>query len=75
MRAMRGNGTKRNCQVKMSTDEDDLSSAIKDAVNQAQKKLHRARHPDDPKQHRAYVCVVCDCFIIGSEPLGITNCN
>ena len=59
----------------MSTDEDDMSSALKDAVNQTKKKLHRTWHPNDLTQHRAYVCVVCGCFIIGSEPLGTMNRN
>ena len=73
MRAVRSNKKKR--QAKMSTDEYDLSSAIKDAVNQANKKLHRTWHHDDPKQHRGYVCVVCDCFIIGSDPFRTMNRN
>ena len=48
-RAVRSNGTKRKRQAKMSTVADDLLSAIKDVVNQAKKKLHRTRHPNDPK--------------------------
>ena len=38
-------------------------------MRQAKKKLHQTKHPDDPTQHRAHVCIVCDCFIKAAEPL------
>ena len=25
--------------------------------------------PNDPNLHRAYACIVCDCFVPSSEPL------
>ena len=50
-------------------DDVNLKAAIDYAVKQGKKKLHRTMDPDDPNLHRAYVCIVCDCFVPSSEPL------
>lgn len=54
---------------KKKKDKDDLQPYIDFAVAQAMKTLHRTQHPDDPKQHRSYVCICCDCFIPAREPI------
>jgi YHS domain-containing protein len=29
--------------------------------------LHRSKYSDDPTIHRAPVCIICDCFVIGTD--------
>ena len=48
---------------------DDFKAAIDYAIKQGKKKLHRTQHADDPTLHRAYVCIVCNCFLQATEPL------
>lgn len=62
---------KRKSQSDDGDDDDDvnLEAAIDYAVKQGKKKLHRTMNPEDPNLHRAYVCIVCDCFVHSSEPL------
>ena len=31
--------------------------------------LQRTRDPGNPHRHRAIVCIICDCFIIGTETI------
>ena len=47
----------------------DFSADIKKAVKRAKRVLHRTKDQDDPTKHRANVCIVCDCFISGTEPI------
>ena len=69
MRDKRNGSTKRKRLSEIATDDDDLSPYIKCAVRQAKKRLHRTKDPNDPTQHRAHVCIVCDCFLTATEPL------
>ena len=69
MRCGRDGSTKRKRLVEIAIDDDDLSPFIDDVVRQAKKRLHRTKHPDNSSKHKIYVCVVCDYFIIGTEPL------
>ena len=73
MRDNRNGSTKRKRMSHLATDEDDLSPYIDDAVKQAKKRLHRTQNKDDPTEHRAYVCIVCDCFVMATEPLRTMN--
>ena len=72
-RAKRNGSTNRKRMSQLATDEDDLSPYIDDAVKQAKKRLPRTQHKDDPTEHRARVCIVCDCFIMATEPLRAMN--
>ena len=65
----RDGSTKRKRLAEVAIDDNDLTPFIDDAVRQAKKKLHQTKHPDDPTQHKAHVCIVCDCFIKATEPL------
>ena len=71
MKNKRHCSNKRKHQADITTDDNDLSQVIDNVVRQAKKKLHRTKHPDDSTQHRAYVCIACDCFIMGNESLRI----
>ena len=73
MRDKRNGSTKRKRMSQLATDEGDLSPYIYDAVKQAKKRLHRTQHKDDPTEHRAYVCIVCDCFVMATEALRTMN--
>ena len=73
MRDKRNGNTKQKRMPQLATDEDDLSPYIDDAVKQAKKRLHRTQNKDDPTEHRAHVCIVCDCFIMATEPLRTMN--
>ncbi len=48
---------------------DDMTNVIDRATKEAKKNLHRTRDPANPHQHRATVCIICDCFIIGIETI------
>ena len=74
MRAERNGSTKRKRMSQLATDDDDLSPYIDDAVRKGKKRLHRTKHKDDPTEHRAHVCIVCDCFVLATEPLRTMTC-
>ena len=47
-------------------------SAIRNAKKKGLKYLHRTRIENSRSRsdmHQAHVCIICDCFIIGTEPL------
>ena len=46
---------------------------IDDAVKQTKKRLHKTQNKDDPTEHRTHVCIVCDCFVMATEPLRTMN--
>ena len=73
-RAERNGSTKRKRMSQLATDDDDLSPYIDDAVRKAKKRLHRTKNIDDPTEHRAHVCIVCDCFVLAAEPLRTMTC-
>ncbi len=48
---------------------DDMKKVIDHAKKEAKQFLHRTQDPANPHQHRATVCIICDCFIIGTETI------
>jgi hypothetical protein len=48
---------------------DDMTNVIDRATKKAKQFLHRTRDPANPHQHRATMCTICDCFIIGTETI------
>ncbi len=48
---------------------EDMTNVINRATKEAKQFLHRTRDPASPKMHRATVCIICDCFIIGTETI------
>ncbi len=54
---------RRNC------NGEDMTNVIDRAKKEAKKFLHRTRDPANPHKHRATVCIICDCFIIGTETI------
>jgi hypothetical protein len=48
---------------------DDMTNTIDHATKEAKQFLHRTQDPANPHQHRATVCIICDCFIIGIETI------
>ena len=51
-----------------TSDELLSDESINKAKQEALKQLHRTQIRDTD-EHIAYVCVICDCFILGTEPL------
>jgi hypothetical protein len=48
---------------------EDMTNVIDGATKEAKQFLHRTQDPANPHQHRATVCIICDCFIIGLETI------
>ncbi len=48
---------------------DDMTNVIDRTTKEAKQFLHRTRDPANPHKHRATVCIICDCFIIGTETI------
>ena len=46
-----------------------MKRSIELAIKDAKCILHRTQNHLDPHSHRAIVCIICDCFIIGIEPI------
>ncbi len=46
-----------------------MTNVIDRAMKEANTFLHRTRDPANPHMHRAIVCIICDCFIIGTETI------
>ena len=44
-------------------------------MKQAKKYLHRTKKEDDGSEHKANVCIVCDCFIIGTKSMCYLRAN
>ena len=38
-------------------------------MKEAMNFLHRTKDPANPHKHRAIVCIICDCCIIGTEAI------
>ena len=55
--------------VNDSMDLKEFPKHVEYAVRQAKRHLHRTKHANDGNIHKAYVCIVCDCVILGTEPL------
>jgi hypothetical protein len=48
---------------------EDMTNVIHCATKEAKQFLHRTQDPRKPHKHRATVCIICDCFIIGIETI------
>ena len=46
-----------------------MKEAIDKAVKEGLQALHRTVDEDDPSRHRADVCIICDCFISGTDSI------
>ncbi len=46
---------------------EDMTNVIDFATKEAKHFLHRTWDPANPHKHRATVCIICDCFIIGNQ--------
>jgi hypothetical protein len=60
---------KRKHQSKTEENNDDMTNVINWSMQEAKKFLHRTQDPAHPHKHRAFVCIICDCFIIGTETI------
>jgi hypothetical protein len=49
--------------------EINMTNVTDSATKEAKQFLHRTWDPANPHQHRATVCIICDCFIIGTETI------
>ena len=48
---------------------EDMTNAINRATKEAKQYLHRTQTPANPHKPRANVCIICDCFIIDTDPI------
>jgi hypothetical protein len=49
---------------------EDTTNVIDCATEEAKHFLHKTQDPRNPHKHRATVsCIICDCFIIGTESI------
>ena len=46
-----------------------MKEAIAKAMKEAKQVLHRTRDENDPSRHKVPVCIICDCFILGTETI------
>jgi hypothetical protein len=46
-----------------------MTNVIDRATKEAKQFLHRTQDPRNPHKHRATLCIICDCFIIGTETI------
>jgi hypothetical protein len=47
----------------------DMEHVINQSMKESVKFLHQTKHPENPHKHRAIVCIICDCCIIGTEAI------
>ena len=46
-----------------------MKEKIATAMKQAKQVLHRTQDENNPSRHRAHVCIICDCFILGTDSI------
>jgi len=51
------------------TKTETMDEAIKNAEKKAKEALHRTQDENDGSRHKAHVCVICDCFILGNDSI------
>ena len=51
------------------SNREDMTNVIDRSMKEAKHYLHRTRDPENPHRHREAVCIICDCFIIGTETI------
>ena len=65
--------SKRTCQHRTTGDnvynDNETKMSIERLMKEAKHVLHRTKDPNNPFRHRAIVCIICDCFIIGTEKI------
>lgn len=62
--------------TKMTTTRmETIKEAIEKSVKQAKQALHRTVDEDDPSRHKANVCIICDCFITGTDSIKYLKAN
>lgn len=56
--------------TKMTTKRvETMKEAIDKAMKEGLQALHRTVDENDPSRHRANVCIICDCFISGTDSI------
>ena len=50
-------------------DDKEMKCSVERAIKEAKHILHRTQNNQVPHSHRAIVCIICDCFIIGIETI------
>ncbi len=58
-----------NCHAKTEEHKDDMANVINRLKKEAMKFLHRTKDLKNPHKHRAVVCIICNCCIIGTEAI------
>jgi hypothetical protein len=46
-----------------------MEHVINQSMKESVKCLHRTKDPENPHKHRAIVCIICNCCIIGTEAI------
>jgi hypothetical protein len=60
----------RRCQAVTKEHNDDMTNVINWSMKEAKPFLHRTQDTaNTPHKHRAFVCIICDCFIIGTKTI------
>jgi hypothetical protein len=60
----------RRCQAVTEENNDGMTYVINRSMNGAKKILHRTQDTaDTPHKQRAIECIICNCFIIGTETI------
>jgi hypothetical protein len=50
-------------------DDKEMKRSVQRAIKEAKHILHRTQNHQAPRSHRAIVCIICNCFIIGIETI------
>jgi len=58
-----------HCYSEAEDHRDDMEDVISRSKKEALKFLHRTKDAKNPHKHRAIVCIICDCCIIGTEAI------
>jgi hypothetical protein len=58
-----------NCHAETEEHKDDMANVINWSKKEAIKLLHRIIDLKNPHKHRAIVCIICNCCIIGTETI------
>ncbi len=60
----------RRCLAVTEEDNDHMRNAINWSMMETKKILHMTQDTaNTPHKHRAIVCIICDCFIIGTDTI------
>ncbi len=53
----------------LQSNREGMTNVIDQATKEAKQFLQRTRDPENPHSHREIKCIICDCFIIGTETI------